>query len=37
MSMEEVDAKIKELEGRLSGDSAKRVIDADNERQPSEG
>jgi len=37
MSMEEVDAKIKELEGRLSGDSAKRVIDADHERQSSEG
>ncbi len=37
MSMEEVDAKIKELENRLSGDSAKKVIDVSNEREAPQG
>jgi len=37
MSMEEVDAKINELEKRLSGDSAKPVIIDGNERQTSQG
>ena len=37
MSMEEVDAKINELENRLSGDSAKPVIIDGDERQTSQG